>query len=183
MTTAQFSDPRHTVLQLGLSPGMRVADLGSGAGHYAAAAAGAVGEGGKVYAVDIQEDVLHHAKREHGTLHHHHRQGIVESVWGDIERLAGTNLREKSIDAVILANVLFQIHHREGLVSEIKRIIKQGGKLLVVDWAGSYGGMGPSTHQVVTEHEAEALFIKSGFHKVKSFRSGPHHYGIVFEAP
>jgi ubiquinone/menaquinone biosynthesis C-methylase UbiE len=107
----------------------------------------------------------------------------VESIWGDIERPAGTHLREQSIDAVILANVLFQVQNRAGLLAEIKRIIKPGGKLLVVDWAGAYGGMGPSLHQVVPEHEAEALFINGGFHKVKSFRSGAHHYAIVFTSP
>lgn len=178
-----FSDPHEALLQLGLKEGMRVADLGSGTGHYARSAAGVVGPNGKVYAVDIQEDVLRHAKTEHGHLHAHHRAGVVESVWGDIERAAGTNLREHSLDAVILANVLFQIQNRPGLLSEVKRILKPGGKLLVVDWAGAYGGMGPSHTQVVPEHEAEALFIQGGFHKVKSFRSGPHHYGIVLTAP
>lgn len=178
-----FSDPREAVLQMQLKDGMRVADLGSGTGHYAQVAAAVVGKSGKVYAVDVQEHVLTHAKGEHGNLHHHHRSGVVESVWGDIERRAGTNIREHSLDAAILANTLFQIHHRDGLVSEIKRIIKPGGKLLVVDWAGAYGGLGPSALQVVPEHEAERLFIGAGFHKVKSFRSGPHHYGILFTAP
>jgi hypothetical protein len=54
---------------------------------------------------------------------------------------------------------------------------------MVIDWAGSYGGIGPATSQVITEHEAEALFINGGFHKVKSFRGGAHHYGIIFTAP
>ncbi len=178
-----FSDPREAVLQLALKDGMRVADLGSGTGHYANTAASVVGKSGKVYAVDVLEDVLTHAKGEHGHLHHHHRQGIVESVWGDIEKHAGTKIREHSVDAVILANTLFQIQNRDGLLGEIKRIIKPGGKLLVVDWAGAYGGLGPSPLQVVSEHEAEALFIGAGFHKTKTFRSGPHHYGIILTAP
>lgn len=180
---AHFSDPREALLQMGLAPGMRVADLGSGTGHYAQVAAAIVGEDGKVYAVDVQEDVLAHAKGSHGRLHEHRHAGVIETVWGDIERPAGTKLREHSIDGVILANVLFQVQHRAGLIAEVKRIAKPGAKLLVVDWAGSYGGMGPSPAQVVPEHEAEAFFIENGFHKVKSIRSGAHHYGIVFTLP
>lgn len=180
---AHFSDPHETLLQLGLREGMKVADLGSGSGHYSKAAAAMVGAGGKVYAVDVQEDVLAHAKGTHGTLHEGVQQGIIETVWGDIEKLAGTKIREHAVDAVILANTLFQVNDRNGLISEIKRIIKPGGKLLVVDWAGAYGGMGPAPLQVVPEHEAEALFIGAGFHKAKSFRSGSHHYAIVFTAP
>ena len=44
----------------------------------------------------------------------------------------------------------------------------------MIDWAGSYGGMGPAPEHVVAEHDAEAFFINGGFHKVKSFRGGPH---------
>jgi ubiquinone/menaquinone biosynthesis C-methylase UbiE len=92
-------------------------------------------------------------------------------------------LRDTSLDAVLLANALFQVEHRANLLAEIRRVLKPSGKLMVVDWAGSYGGMGPVAEQVVSEHEAEDLFINGGFHKVKSFRAGPHHYGILFTAP
>lgn len=158
---------------------MTVGDLGAGSGHYSLAAAAIVGSGGRVYAVDIQEDVLKHLKDAA------HRKNIydIETVWGDIEKNIGTSLREHSLDAVILANTFFQIENRFGLLNEIKRIIKPGGKLLVVDWAGSYGGMGPIPEKVVTEHAAEEFFINGGFHKAKSFRAGPHHYGILFTAP
>lgn len=174
-----FSDPRSNVLQLGLREGMRVGDLGAGSGHYALAAAALVGPMGRVYAIDIQEDILKHIKEfaeEKGLRN-------VETAWGNFEKLGGTKLKDASLDAVILSNTLFQLEHREGAVAEIKRILKTGGRLLVVDWAGAYGGMGPIPHQVVSEHVAEELFITGGFHKVKDFRAGPHHYSLVFTAP
>lgn len=174
-----FSDPQSNVLQLGLREGMKVGDLGAGSGHYAVSAAGIVGESGRVFAVDIQEDILKHVEdfaRERG-----HRN--VETIWGNFEKLGGTTLRDQSLDAVILSNTLFQLEHKEGAIAEIKRILKPGGRLLVIDWAGAYGGMGPLPHHVVSEHVAEELFITGGFHKVKDFRAGPHHYSIVFTAP
>lgn len=158
---------------------MKVGDFGAGSGHYARAAAGVVEHNGKVYAIDVQEDVLKHIK-----LNSHERhQRTIETIWGDIEKLGGSHLREASLDAVLLANTFFQVENRYGLLGEIKRVLKPGGKLMVVDWAGSYGGMGPVPERVVTEHETEAFFIKGGFHKVKSFRAGPHHYGILFTTP
>lgn len=177
--TAHFSSPHENVLQLGLREGMKVADFGAGSGHYARAAAASVGHSGRVYAIDVQEDVLKHLKLN---SHEHHR-GIIETVWGDIEKPGGTHLRDATLDAVMLANTLFQVEQRDGLLAEVKRVLKPGGKLMVVDWAGSYGGMGPTPERVVTEHDAEALFINNGFHKVKSFRAGPHHYGVIFTAP
>ena len=167
-------------MRLKLRSGMKVEDLGAGTGHYARAAAAVVGRDGRVYAIDVQENVLKHASLNMPP----HGHGVVSYVWGDIEQLGGTKLQSGALDAVILANALFQIADREGLVAEVKRILKPGfGKLLVVDWAGSYGGVGPAPEHVVTEHAAEELFIGAGFHKEQAFRGGPHHYGLVFLAP
>jgi ubiquinone/menaquinone biosynthesis C-methylase UbiE len=158
---------------------MKVGDFGAGSGHYARAAAAMVGSTGRVYAIDVQEDVLKHLKLN---THDRHKS-TIETVWGDIEKPAGTHLREASLDVVLLANTFFQVENRFGLLSEIKRVLKPGGKLMLVDWAGSYSGMGPAPEKVVTEHEAEDFFIGGGFHKAKSFRAGPHHYGVIFTAP
>lgn len=174
-----FSDPQQNVLQLGLREGMKVADLGSGIGHHAISAAHIVGETGRVYAIDVQEEVLRNlmdTAKARGLKN-------MESVWGNIEKQGGTHLKEQSMDAVILSNTLFQLEDRVPAVVEIKRILKPGGRLLVIDWAGSYEGMGPPAEQCVPEHEALELFITNGFHKLKDFRAGPHHYSIVFTAP
>ncbi len=176
---APFSNPHENVLQLGLHEGMKVGDFGTGTGHYARTIAAIVGHSGKIYAIDIQEDILKHLKLNNTGNH----KGIIETVWGDIEKPGGTHLRDASLDAAILSNVLFQIENRFALLAELKRVLKSGGKLMLVDWAGSYSGMGPDEKKVVPENEAEALFINSGFHKVKSFRAGAHHYGIIFTAP
>lgn len=174
-----FSDPQSNVLQLGLREGMKVADLGSGVGHYALSAANIVGDTGRVYAVDVQEEVLRHL------LDNAKTRGLknVETVWGNIEKQGGTTLKEHSMDAVILSNTLFQLEDKVPAVHEIKRILKPGGRLLVIDWAGSYEGMGPHPSHVVPEPTALELFITNGFHKLKDFRAGPHHYSIVFTAP
>ena len=174
-----FADPKENILQLGLREGMRVGDFGAGSGHYTLAASGIVGGEGKVYAIDVQEDVL---RRLRDAARHAGRVNI-ETIWGDVETKGGTKLRDGTLDAVIVSNVLFQANDRNALVLEAKRVLKGGGKLLLVDWAGPYGGLGPPAGRVVPEHAAEELLITAGFHKVKSFRAGPHHYGIVFMSP
>jgi ubiquinone/menaquinone biosynthesis C-methylase UbiE len=167
------------VLQLGLRDGMMIADLGAGSGHYSLAAAAAIGSEGRVYAVDVQEDVLRHLK---SSAERAGRRNI-ETVWGNFEKPGGTRLKDASMDAAILSNVLFQVEHHQGAFAELSRILRPGGKLLVIDWSGSYGGIGPQPGHIVSEHTAEELFIGAGFHKVKSFRAGAHHYGIIFSKP
>lgn len=175
----QFAEPKSNVLQMGLREGMKVAELGVGSGHYALSAAHVVGSSGRVYAIDVQEELLRHVMDAAAQGHLRN----VEAVWGNVEKQGGTKLKPQSMDAAILSNTLFQLHHRDAAVSEIKRILVPGGRLLVIDWAGAYGGIGPKPDQVITEHVAEEFFIAAGFHKVKSFRAGAHHYAIVFTAP
>ncbi len=174
-----FSDPLHNILRMGLKEGMKVADLGTGSGHYAISAGHIVGPTGRVYAVDIQEDILTRLTAEAKV------RGLtnIETIWADFEHLEGTTLRPRVLDAVVLSNTLFQLEKKEGALAEIKRILKPGGKLLVVDWMESFGGIGPHKEHVVPEAEAEALFIKAGFTKLKAFLGGPYHYSLLFEAP
>lgn len=172
-----FAHPQTNILQAGFKAGEKIGEFGCGSGHVALALSGIVGESGKVYAIDIQEDVLAHLR---DTIQ---RKGIrnVDTICGNIEKEGGSKLREQVLDGVVLANVLFQIDDYDGLIAEIKRTLKPGGKLLVSDWAGSYGGIGPSEEAVVSEHRAEELFIGAGFHKVKSYRAGAHHYSVLFQ--
>ena len=177
-TMMTFSVPSEVLLHVGLREGMKVGDFGAGSGHYSRAAAATVGSTGKVYAIDIQEDVLTFLRLNVPERHQH----IIETVWGDIEKPGGTSLREGVLDVALITNVLFQIENRFSFLKELRRVIKPGGRLLVVDWAGSYG-FGPSPERIVPEHVAEDLFIGAGWHKQKAFRAGPHHYGLLFHAP
>jgi len=171
-----FSDPLSNALQMGLKEGMVVGDFGAGSGHYAISLAHIVGDSGKVYAVDIQEDLLRRLVGEVAQRGLHN----IEAIWGDVERPGGTKLKDKSLDAVVLSNTLFQLSKTDAAVGEIKRVLKPGGKLLIVDWSGAHGGMGPAKEQVVPEEKAEAIFTSAGFTKVKSFPGGPHHYSLLF---
>jgi ubiquinone/menaquinone biosynthesis C-methylase UbiE len=164
---------------MGLREGMKIGDFGAGTGHFSIAAAHVVGTSGRVYAIDIQEEILTHL--HDSALRNGHKN--IETIWGNIEKRGGTKLRSESLDGVIISNTVFQLEHKEEAIKEIIRVMKHGGKLLVIDWAGSYGGIGPDPDHVVSEHQAEELFITGGFYKVKDFRAGPHHYAILFTAP
>ena len=172
-----FLEPQNVIEQLDLQSGSRVADLGAGTGALSLLAARAVGDAGKVYAVEVQKGLLERLKKEAREARVHN----VEALWGDVERVNGTHLGAASVDAVLAANILFQVEDRNGFVAETKRILKPGGKLLLVDWTDSFGGMGPHKDHVITEQNGQALFEAAGFRFVKKINAGAHHYGIVFK--
>ena len=174
-----FIDPKTTVQQMGLKSGMKVADFGAGSGHYTFAASSLVGGEGRVYAIDVQEDILTHIRSvaQDRKLHN------IETIWANFEKKFGTKLRDNVLDAAILSNVLFQIDDYDTTIEELKRILKPGGIVLIVDWSGAYGGIGPTPEMVVPEHTAQEMFLKAGFHKVKDIPPAPHHYSLVLSAP
>ncbi len=171
-----FVKPEENVASLMLMEGMKVADLGAGTGFYTRAASTRVGNTGKVYAIEVQKDMV---KKLESDLK---EWGIknVECIWGDIETVGGTKIADQSMDAVIISNVLFQAGDKLGLIDEAKRILKKGGKILVVDWKDSYEGLGPAPHHVVKEEVATELFSKRGFKLLEKISAPYHHYGIIF---
>ena len=171
-----FSDPENNIKQFSLTPGMMVADFGSGSGFYSIAIARAVSPSGKVFAVDIQMNLLQ--KLMNGAKQD--RLNNVNVIWGDLEHLGGTKLRESSIDAVTICNLLFQIENKDALCLEAKRILRVNGRVLVVDWAGSFSGVGPKEKDVISKIEAAALFQDHGFILDREINAGSEHYGLVF---
>jgi ubiquinone/menaquinone biosynthesis C-methylase UbiE len=168
-----FLTPDHLVRELYLKPGDRVADLGCGTGAYTIALAKEVGDMGQVFAVDVHRDMLHTLA---GTLE---RQKLlnVEMLWADIEK--GIPIDAYSLDAVVMSNILFQLHDIDAALSYVAKILKPEGMLLVVEWSQSHEGIGPHPDHVVSEEKAEALAQKHGFRMQKRLPAGDYHYAFI----
>jgi len=173
----RFSDPEANIERFKLEPGMLVADFGAGSGSYTIASARAVGRRGVVYSIDIQQELLSRIKNTAC------KEGFnnVETVWGDIETLGGSGLLDGTIDAVIISNILFLLDDKDNLVKEVSRVLKRNGKVLVVDWKDSFGGLGPKPESIVPSNNTKDLFEKYGFSFQHEIQAGAHHYGIVFK--
>jgi ubiquinone/menaquinone biosynthesis C-methylase UbiE len=119
-----FSEPSKNIEQLGIQAGQEIADLGSGSGAYTLASARALISTGKVYAIDINKELLNKVKNE-GI-----KQGLynIEVIWGDIDAPNGTKLRDFSVDIALVCNILFQVENKDVLVKEVRRILKPGGR-------------------------------------------------------
>ncbi len=170
-----MTDPTRNLEQFGLQPGLIVADCGAGSGFYAVAAARLVGGAGRIFAIDVQQEMLEKLKRTAK------EEGLdnLEVIWGDIERENGTRLRSGSVDRALVTNTLFQTEDKPGLAREVFRILGPGGGLLVVDWTDSHGGMGPAPEHIVTREQALELFELVGFDHQRDISAGEHHYGFV----
>lgn len=172
-----FSDPEKNIAQLVVDPGYVVADLGSGAGHYSIALAKAVEETGTVYAIEVQQDLLTKLQLQA------QKEGLknIKTIWADFEDVNGTTLQSQSVDRVIISNTLFQLPDKEGALKEAYRILKPGGRFLLVDWLDSFGGLGPQMEHIVPPNQGRQLSESAGFIFDKDILAGEHHYGMIFK--
>lgn len=172
-----FVSPEQIVKNLGLEAGMIVADFGSGSGHYSIEAAKIVGKAGRVYAIDIQKEMLQ-AVKSRGEI-----SGLenIEIIWADLEIAGSSKLPDNSIDAVIISNILFQSGAKENIAKEAFRILKSGGRLGVIEWLTNSGKIGPSGENRISFDTAVKIFSEVGFGMVNQFDAGDNHYGILFK--
>jgi ubiquinone/menaquinone biosynthesis C-methylase UbiE len=173
---SSFLNPQKAVGQASLEEGSTIADFNAGAGFFARAAARAVGESGVVWAVDAHREMLPRLKAL-ATAEGLHN---IEVVHGNVERLHGTHLPQEHFDFVIAANLLFMLEHRDALAREAYRVLRKGGRALVIDWKESFGGLGPHPSHVVSAQDARMAFEAEGFVREKEIDAGAYHWGLVF---
>lgn len=160
-----------------LELGHQVGDLGcGGAGYFTLPAARMVGSKGKVYAVDILQPALD------GVLSKAKLAGLinVEAVWSDLERPGAAKIPQGTLDRALLVNIMFQSRQNQNILGEAKRLLKSGGKLLVVDWKVQPTLFGPPLSNRMQPAAVEELAHKLGFKSESQFEAGPYHYGFVF---
>lgn len=170
---SELLNPFFLLEKAGVREGMVVADLGSGPqGHFVFPAARMVGKKSVAYAVDILKGALagveSRAKFE--------GVGNVKTVWSDLEVPGGTKIREASLDLAMLINN----RAKDAMIREAVRLVKPGGKLLIVDWKLTDIPFGPPTAERVSPEATKTMVGKYGLKLVEEFEAGKYHWGLLF---
>lgn len=124
-----------TVQLAGLRPGQRVLDVASGTGDLARAFAPRVQPGGMVVATDINGAMLEEGRRrllDAGVC--------VPALQCDAERLP---FADASFDRVSVAFGLRNMTHKEAALAEFRRVLRPGGKLLVLEFSRPWEAVRP----------------------------------------
>lgn len=171
-----FTNPEKNLRAFGLSENMLVADLGAGTGFYSILAAHMV-PNGKVYAVEIQKDFLHTiaGKAKEVNLKN------IEYIWGNVEKIGGTKIADGILDAVIASNIFSHIEEKDNFIQEVKRILKVGGRVLLIDKIENSLLFNNTMQKIPSKDEVKQLFIDKDFIFLKDLDTGAHHYGIILK--
>lgn len=140
----QEEKPRVVLELLDLKPGGVVADIGAGSGYYTRKMAQAVGKLGRVYAVDIQPEMLQILTNKLAA------EGITNVVTA-----LGTErdpmLPAGQIDLALMIDVYHELSQPHEMIEAIRRALKPGGQLVFVEYRGEDKSVPIKEHHKMTE--------------------------------
>ncbi|MGK2910716.1 MAG: class I SAM-dependent methyltransferase [Sphingobium sp.] len=120
-------DPKKLLDALEIKEGMSIADIGAGSGYHAFRMAPLVGAKGKVYAVDIQKEMLDliSAKAK--------KDGVanVETVLGEEK---DPKLKEASVDLILMVDVYHEFAFPYEMTEKMVAALKPGGRIAFVEF-------------------------------------------------
>lgn len=182
--------------ELRLRRDAHVADFGCGVGTNTKILSEMIPQG-KVFAIDVHKDLLEHIetdiikeKRKEERSNLENREGHVVDeilyqnivpVWGDIEELEGTRLRDESIDAILISNTFGLLTHRKTCIFEMRRVLKKYGKILFIDWHTPIGQAIHQKENLLKEVDIASMFTEAGFMVHPKIMQDDHHFVLLME--
>ena len=164
--------PHETLIRIGLQNNHIVCDIGAGSGVFTLPAAEITRN--IVYALEINEDLLSVIGRKA-------QDRGIQNI--ELIKVANDNLaiKDSSVDLTLLVTVLHEITTPAILLNEVKRILKDQGKLAIIEFHKRDTPMGPPLAQRIGKDEAKNLLVDLGFKISCEFDLGENVYCLVFQ--
>jgi ubiquinone/menaquinone biosynthesis C-methylase UbiE len=172
-------DRREAIVEAaGITAGMTVADVGAGTGLFVRPFARAVGEAGKVYAVDITPEFIERIRAFAAA------EGLrnVEAVLNDDRDVA---LPGASVDLAFLCDVYHHFEYPADMMASIRRALRPGGRLVVIDFKREEGISEPwiLEHVRTGRDDVVAEIEAAGFRLIGERAILDQNYYLLFEKP
>ncbi|GGK08523.1 methyltransferase type 11 [Lentibacillus kapialis] len=160
--------PEKIIDHLKVSNDDTVADLGAGPGLFSIPLARLTER--DVYAVDIEPEMLERLQQnaEKEDI------GNIQTVVSDLENV---NLPDNSVTRVLNAFVIHEVGSIDRTINEMKRILKAGGYLLLMDWEAVESDSGPPLEIRIPSDKMESILQEHGF-DTDVFHPDSEHYAI-----
>lgn len=168
----EFLNPQQLISQLDIKQGMKIADFGCGSGNITIVLARLAGSDGEIFALDVLKSALESVKSRAET----ENLSNIKLIRANLEKANSSQLDDKSVDIVLLANILFQSPNQPAIIQEAERVVKKNGRLVVVDWQPE-AKFGPKTPYRTNQEKIKTM-VSLNFEKEIS--AGDYHFGLIF---
>ncbi len=161
---------------LALRPGLSVADIGAGTGYHSWRMAEAVGPAGRVYAVEIQQEML-------TLLDAQMKRRGVTNVVGVLGTVEDPKLPAASLDLVLMVDVYHEFDHPYEMLSALSRALRPGGLVAFVEFRGEQQSVPIKPLHKMTEEQVRKEAALHGLEWVRTHRELPWQHLILFRRP
>jgi ubiquinone/menaquinone biosynthesis C-methylase UbiE len=168
-----YQKPHEVVTALGLKPGETLADIGSGSGYFALRFAAHVGEQGRVFAVDVDPEMVRHLNRRI-------RDAGVRNVQTVLADPDDPLLPDASLDRFVVVNTWHHIEKPVDYLAHMKRMLKPGGQVVMIDFQKTELPVGPPLAMKIAREDLVRQMQASGFDLAKEHTFLPYQYFLVF---
>jgi ubiquinone/menaquinone biosynthesis C-methylase UbiE len=167
-------DWRTMLAQLGVQPGMMVCDMGCGNGFYTLKLAEMVGAEGKVYAVDIQPEMLRllQARAEEA--------GLTERIEAILGTVVDPKLPEKSLDVILCVDVYHEFSHPEQMLLQMHKALKTTGRLVLLEFRAEDPEVPIRPLHKMSKAQARKELEANGFELAEQFDNLPWQHMLLF---
>lgn len=173
----EWQDPGQILGHLSLSRGQNLLEVGCGPGYFTLEAARLVGPEGKVYAVDIVQAMLDKLQERAQAA------GLENVVPVLAEEEDEYPVPSEACEAALMVNVYHEVDPASAFLNEIRRILKPGGHLLIVDWKPEETLVGPPVAERIKPEDVVEELTLSGYEFAGHREAGPYSYGLLFRRP
>jgi len=168
-----YQKPHEVIMALDLKPGETIADIGAGSGYFSFRLAQHVGEKGKIYAVDINPDMIVYMNRRIRDLH-------VNNVVTILSAPDDPLLMDSSIDRFFICEVWHHIQNQSGYLALMKKMLKPGGQIIMIDFQKKQVPVGPPAEIKIAREDLIRQMEANGFRLAKEHTFLPYHYFLIF---
>lgn len=159
--------------ELALRPGMDVADIGAGTGYYSRRMARAVGPTGRVFAVDVQPEMVGFL-REAASLPGYSQ--IVPVLGGERD----VNLAPGSLDLAIMVDVYHELEYPWEVLDSLVRAMKPGGRIVFVEYRAEDAFVPIKTLHKMSEKQVRREAAVHALEWERTARTLPWQHAIFF---
>ncbi|MBX7211950.1 MAG: class I SAM-dependent methyltransferase [Verrucomicrobiaceae bacterium] len=156
-----FHQREKIITNVGLKPGMVMADIGAGTGLFTVPFSQAVGPTGKVYAVDIVKSFIEHIKARASKAN-------VANVETVLCKERSVELPESSIDLAFICDVYHHFEYPQATLASLHKALKPGGEIVLIDFKRIPGESSDFVmgHVRAGQEVFEAEVSAAGFEKI-----------------
>jgi len=168
-----YQKPDEVLKALALRPGEVVADIGAGSGYFTLRFARAVGEGGRVYAVDVSPDMVRHLNRRL-------RDAGVRNVVSVLSDPDDPLLPDASVDRFVIVDTWHHVEDQAKYLSLMKRMLKPGGQVVQIDFQKRPLPLGPPEAMKIAREDLLRQMEAAGFRLAAEHTFLPYQYFLAF---